>query len=131
MRKNHIAQLGIRQFRNHCNLNRGHNFSSIHPEGGKPKDAIAIGLHQRLQESSRLRKRGRSEHSFHGNVQLVTSAIRPLQHFTLVASIDGLQPEHGIRRAPAAYDRILKNIAGRNVTIHCTITGQMMKRPGH
>jgi hypothetical protein len=42
-----------------------------------------------------------------------------------------LQPEHDIRRAPATYNRILKNIAGQRVTIHCTITSQMMKRPGY
>ncbi len=72
------------------------------------------------------------------HVQIVTSAFRPLPaawaalpKFSLVVSIDGLQPEHDIRRAPATYDRILKNIAGQNVTIHCTITGQMMKRPGY
>jgi hypothetical protein len=42
-----------------------------------------------------------------------------------------LQPEHDLRRAPATYERILKNIAGQRVTVHCTVTGQMMKRPGY
>jgi MoaA/NifB/PqqE/SkfB family radical SAM enzyme len=72
------------------------------------------------------------------HVQVVTSAFRPLApswaelpHMNVVVSIDGLQPEHDIRRAPATYDRILKNIAGQNITIHSTITGQMMKRPGY
>jgi MoaA/NifB/PqqE/SkfB family radical SAM enzyme len=72
------------------------------------------------------------------HVQIVTSAFRPppaswaaLAHLNVVVSIDGLQPEHDIRRAPATYDRILKNIAGGHITIHCTITGQMMKRPGY
>jgi MoaA/NifB/PqqE/SkfB family radical SAM enzyme len=72
------------------------------------------------------------------HVQIVTSAFRPppagwavLPKFRLVVSIDGLQPEHDTRRAPATYDRILKNIAGQKVTIHCTITAQMMKRPGY
>jgi MoaA/NifB/PqqE/SkfB family radical SAM enzyme len=72
------------------------------------------------------------------HVQVVTSAFRPLAaswaelpHMNLVVSIDGLQPEHDVRRAPATYDRILKNIAGQNITIHCTITGQMMKRPDY
>jgi MoaA/NifB/PqqE/SkfB family radical SAM enzyme len=72
------------------------------------------------------------------HVQIVTSAFRsfPLEWTTLpgtnvVVSIDGLQPEHDVRRAPATYDRILKNIAGRKITIHCTVTGQMMKRPGY
>jgi sulfatase maturation enzyme AslB (radical SAM superfamily) len=49
----------------------------------------------------------------------------------IVVSVDGLQPEHDVRRAPATYERILKNIEGHKVTIHCTITGQMMKRPGY
>jgi sulfatase maturation enzyme AslB (radical SAM superfamily) len=72
------------------------------------------------------------------HVQVVTSAFRPLAaswtllpRLNIVVSIDGLKPEHDIRRAPATYDRILKNIAGQNVTIHCTVTGQMMKRPGY
>ena len=72
------------------------------------------------------------------HVQVVTSAFRPLSaswadlpHFNVVVSIDGLQPEHDVRRAPATYDRIMKNIAGQNVTVHCTVTGQMMKRPGY
>jgi len=72
------------------------------------------------------------------HVQVVTSAFRPLaegwaalSNLNVVVSIDGLQCEHDIRRAPATYDRILKNIVGQNITIHCTITGQMMKRPGY
>ena len=72
------------------------------------------------------------------HVQVVTSAFRPmaaswadLEHMNIVVSIDGLQPEHDVRRAPATYERILKNIAGQNITIHCTITGQMMKRPDY
>lgn len=72
------------------------------------------------------------------HVQVVTSAFRPLApgwaklaHMNVVVSIDGLQPEHDVRRAPATYDRILKNIAGQKITIHCTVTGQMMKQPGY
>jgi hypothetical protein len=48
-----------------------------------------------------------------------------------VVSVDGLQPEHDVRRKPATYERILKSIAGSKVTIHCTVTGQMMERPGY
>lgn len=72
------------------------------------------------------------------HVQIVTSAVRTmgaswasLPHLHIVVSIDGLQPEHDARRAPATYDRVLKNIAEQRVTIHCTVTGQMMKRPGY
>jgi len=72
------------------------------------------------------------------HVQIVTSAFRAmsptwanLSRLHVVVSIDGLQPEHDVRRAPATYDRILKNISDQRVTVHCTVTGQMMKRPGY
>jgi MoaA/NifB/PqqE/SkfB family radical SAM enzyme len=72
------------------------------------------------------------------HVQIVTSAFRTMGatwpnfvNLQVVVSIDGLQPEHDVRRAPATYERILKNIEGQKVTLHCTITGQMMKRPGY
>lgn len=72
------------------------------------------------------------------HVQLVTSAFReipmdwiPIPNLNVVISIDGLQPEHDVRRKPATYSRILHNIAGRLVTIHCTITAQMMQKPGY
>jgi MoaA/NifB/PqqE/SkfB family radical SAM enzyme len=70
------------------------------------------------------------------HLQIVTSAFRPFPlawtqnpRVNVVVSIDGLQPEHDVRRAPATYERILSNIAGQKITVHCTITGQMMKRP--
>ncbi len=72
------------------------------------------------------------------HVQLVTSAFREipaewnaLSHLNIVVSVDGLQPEHDIRRKPATYERILKCIAHSHVSIHCTITSQMMQRPGY
>jgi MoaA/NifB/PqqE/SkfB family radical SAM enzyme len=68
-------------------------------------------------------------------VQLVTSAFRPIPaHWTMfsrldiVVSVDGLQPDHDQRRKPATYERILQNIRGIKATIHCTITGQMVKQ---
>ena len=72
------------------------------------------------------------------HVQVVTSAFRQiparwnaLSRLNVVVSVDGLQPEHDIRRKPATYERILKSIAGTKVTIHCTVTAQMMDRPGY
>jgi MoaA/NifB/PqqE/SkfB family radical SAM enzyme len=72
------------------------------------------------------------------HVQIVTSAFRrlpaqwaKLQNMNVVVSIDGLQPEHDARRKPATYERILTNIAGQKITIHSTITGLLMKRPGY
>ena len=71
------------------------------------------------------------------HTQVVTSAVRPipaawadLPKLQVCVSIDGLQPEHDARRAPATYDRILKHIAGQHVTIHCTLTRQQA-RPGY
>lgn len=70
--------------------------------------------------------------------QVVTSAFRAipsawmeLKKLNVVVSVDGLQPEHDARRHPATYDRILKNIKGAKVTLHCTITAQTAERPGY
>jgi sulfatase maturation enzyme AslB (radical SAM superfamily) len=72
------------------------------------------------------------------HIQLVTSAVRPipiewakLKRMTTVVSVDGLAAEHDVRRKPATYERILKNIEGHQMTIHCTITRQMTDRPGY
>src|SRR5512140_1250188 len=49
------------------------------------------------------------------HTQVVTSAVRPIPaewaaipRVQVCVSIDGLAPEHDVRRAPATYDRILK-----------------------
>ena len=72
------------------------------------------------------------------HVQVVTSAFRQIpqewsgrQKLNIVVSIDGLQPEHDQRRKPATYARILESIRGHQVTVHCTITAQMMKQAGY
>jgi sulfatase maturation enzyme AslB (radical SAM superfamily) len=75
-------------------------------------------------------------------VQLVTSAVRQippawaqLESLHLSVSIDGLQHDHDVRRQPATYERILKNIAGHSIVVHCTVTRQMAvqnaARPGY
>ena len=71
-------------------------------------------------------------------VQVVTSAVRPIPDewhaigcLHLVVSIDGLAAEHDVRRAPATYDRILKNVARQKITVHCTVTRQMLQRRGY
>jgi len=67
--------------------------------------------------------------------QVVTSAVRPIppawskiRRLTVAVSVDGLQPEHDERRKPATYERILRNIQGSTVYIHCTITRQLTGR---
>ncbi len=71
------------------------------------------------------------------HTQVVTSAVRPIPaawahipKVQVVVSIDGLQPEHDVRRTPATYDRIIKHIAGQQITVHCTLTRQQA-RPGY
>jgi MoaA/NifB/PqqE/SkfB family radical SAM enzyme len=71
------------------------------------------------------------------HTQVVTSAVRPIpaawadmKLLQVCVSVDGLQPEHDVRRAPATYDRILKHIKGQHVTLHTTVTRQLT-RPGY
>jgi MoaA/NifB/PqqE/SkfB family radical SAM enzyme len=68
------------------------------------------------------------------HTQIVTSAVRPIpeswatmERLQVCVSVDGLQPEHDVRRAPATYERILKHIKGQHVTIHCTVTRQQSR----
>lgn len=72
------------------------------------------------------------------HTQIVTSAFRPIpaswakyERVNVVVSIDGLAPEHDVRRKPATYERILKNIAAARIYVHCTITAQIADRPGY
>jgi MoaA/NifB/PqqE/SkfB family radical SAM enzyme len=71
-------------------------------------------------------------------VQVVTSAVRPIPiewakipRLQICVSIDGLQPEHDVRRTPATYARILKHIDGHQITVHCTVTRQQTTRQGY
>jgi len=72
------------------------------------------------------------------NTMVVTSAVIPipkqwmaLPRVTVAVSVDGLAPDHDVRRTPATYDRILRNIAGRRVNIHCTIVRQHLQQAGY
>jgi organic radical activating enzyme len=72
------------------------------------------------------------------HMQVVTSAVRPIPvewasipRLSIVVSIDGLQPEHDVRRAPATYDRVLKHIVGHQIVVHCTVTRQLLGREGY
>jgi len=69
---------------------------------------------------------------------VVTSAVIPfprewntIPRVRVAVSIDGLQPEHDARRTPATYERILKNLDGRQADVSWVITNQMMERPGY
>lgn len=69
---------------------------------------------------------------------VVTSAVIPIPRewmniprVRVTISVDGLPEHHNVRRHPATYERILKNIAGCQVNMHGTITRPMMERPGY
>jgi organic radical activating enzyme len=72
------------------------------------------------------------------HVMVVTSAVIPIPalwmripRVRVTVSVDGLPEHHDVRRKPATYDRILRNIAGCQVNIHGTITGPMLGRPSY
>jgi MoaA/NifB/PqqE/SkfB family radical SAM enzyme len=54
-----------------------------------------------------------------------------LPRVRVTISVDGLPEHHDIRRKPATYERILKNIEGRTVNIHWVITRPMLERAGY
>ena len=69
---------------------------------------------------------------------VVTSGVIPIPadwmnipRLRVAVSVDGLPEEHDVRRKPATYQRILRNIEGREVNIHWVITRQMLARPGY
>jgi MoaA/NifB/PqqE/SkfB family radical SAM enzyme len=69
---------------------------------------------------------------------VVTSAVIPIPmewmkipRVRVAVSVDGLPEHHDVRRTPATYERILKNIAGREVNIHWVITRPMLHRPAY
>ena len=69
---------------------------------------------------------------------VVTSGVLPvpvewmsLPRVRVAISVDGLPEHHDIRRKPATYERILKNIEGREVNIHWVVTRPMLERAGY
>jgi MoaA/NifB/PqqE/SkfB family radical SAM enzyme len=69
---------------------------------------------------------------------VVTSAVIPIPEewkniprLRVAVSVDGLPEDHDVRRQPATYERILKNIQGREVNVHWVITSPMLQRRGY
>ena len=69
---------------------------------------------------------------------VVTSGVIPiplewiaLPRVRVTVSVDGLPQHHDVRRNPATYERILKNITGRKINVHWVITRPMLERPGY
>ena len=72
------------------------------------------------------------------HTMIVTSAVIPIPkswmeipRVLVTVSVDGLPEHHDIRRKPATYERILKNIEGCDVNVHWTITRPMLQRTGY
>jgi MoaA/NifB/PqqE/SkfB family radical SAM enzyme len=69
---------------------------------------------------------------------VVTSAVVPIPRdwmriprVIVAVSVDGLPEHHDVRREPATYERILRNIADRRINIHWTVTRPMLSRSGY
>jgi MoaA/NifB/PqqE/SkfB family radical SAM enzyme len=69
---------------------------------------------------------------------VVTSGVIPvpqewmsIPRLRVAISVDGLPEHHDIRRKPATYEKILKNISGREVNVHWVITRPMLERAGY
>jgi MoaA/NifB/PqqE/SkfB family radical SAM enzyme len=69
---------------------------------------------------------------------VVTSGVVPIPahwmaipRMRVAVSVDGLPEHHDIRRQPATYERILKNIAGRKINVHWVITRPMLARASY
>jgi MoaA/NifB/PqqE/SkfB family radical SAM enzyme len=72
------------------------------------------------------------------HTMVVTSAVIPvprewmeIPRVRVAVSVDGLPEHHDVRRKPATYERILKNVEGCRINIHGTITRPMLERPGY
>lgn len=69
---------------------------------------------------------------------IVTSAVIPIPpewtrmpFVTIAVSVDGLAKDHDVRRKPATYERILKNIKDCRINVHWTVVNQHMEEPGY
>jgi organic radical activating enzyme len=69
---------------------------------------------------------------------VVTSGVIPipmdwmkLRRVRVAVSVDGLPEHHDVRRKPATYERILKNIEGRKINVHWVVTRPMLEREGY
>jgi len=69
---------------------------------------------------------------------LVTSAViaipkewMAIPKLRVAVSVDGLPEHHDVRRKPATYERILRNIEGCAINIHWTITRPMLCRASY
>lgn len=69
---------------------------------------------------------------------VVTSGVVPipqewtsLPKITVAVSVDGNPEDHDIRRKPATYERILRNISGARINVHWTVVRKNLHQPGY
>ncbi len=69
---------------------------------------------------------------------IVTSGVIPIPRewmriprLTVAVSVDGNPEDHDVRRKPATYERILRNIEGRRVNVHWTVVRSNVETPGY
>jgi MoaA/NifB/PqqE/SkfB family radical SAM enzyme len=69
---------------------------------------------------------------------IVTSGVIPipaawtrLPKVTVAVSVDGNPEDHDVRRKPATYERILKNVEGCRVNIHWTVVRKNVEERGY
>ena len=72
------------------------------------------------------------------HTMVVTSAVIPIPEewsaipqLTIAVSVDGNPEDHDIRRKPATYERILKNIQGSKINVHWTVVRSNVEREGY
>jgi MoaA/NifB/PqqE/SkfB family radical SAM enzyme len=61
----------------------------------------------------------------------IPAAWKGLPKITIAVSVDGNPEDHDVRRKPATYERILRNIEGRKVNIHWTVVRKNIEQPGY
>lgn len=61
----------------------------------------------------------------------IPSAWTKLPKVTVAISVDGNPEDHDIRRKPATYERILRNIKDCQVNVHWTVVRKNLHEPGY
>jgi MoaA/NifB/PqqE/SkfB family radical SAM enzyme len=69
---------------------------------------------------------------------VVTSGVIPippewtaLPRVTVAVSVDGNPEDHDVRRKPATYERILRNIKDTTINVHWTVVRKNIEEPGY
>ncbi len=69
---------------------------------------------------------------------VVTSGVIPipaewkaLPKITIAVSVDGNPEDHDVRRKPATYERILRNVQDAKINIHWTVVRSNIEQPGY